>query len=85
MILFFLPAIVMIVLYMILLCRIFRRKIPGEATISNVNAHQKAKKKMMKKICIFLVTFIVCWSPMQVAILYSKVWLSRTQDEEVRF
>ncbi|GFT68995.1 putative neuropeptide receptor [Nephila pilipes] len=44
--LFFLPAIVMIVLYVIIACRISRREVPGEANISNVNVHQQAKKKV---------------------------------------
>ncbi|GFT42600.1 retrovirus-related Pol polyprotein from transposon 17.6 [Nephila pilipes] len=38
--------------------------------------------QVTKRLCIILVTFIMFWSPMQVATLYSKVWLSGTQEGE---
>ncbi|GFT86786.1 hypothetical protein NPIL_347131, partial [Nephila pilipes] len=38
--------------------------------------------QVIKMACIDLVTFM-CWSPMQVATLYSKVWFSGTQQGEL--
>ncbi|GFT79776.1 neuropeptide Y receptor type 2 [Nephila pilipes] len=79
-ILFFLPAAVMIVLYLIIVCQLHGFQVPGE-TKSNI--YQQAKKKVIKMACIVLVIFIACWSPMQAATLYSKVWLSGTQHGEL--
>ncbi|GFT42598.1 putative neuropeptide receptor [Nephila pilipes] len=41
--LFFLPAIIMIVLYLIVVCRLTELQVPGE---TNINVHQQNKKKV---------------------------------------
>ncbi|GFT68976.1 putative neuropeptide receptor [Nephila pilipes] len=78
--LFFLPVIIMIALYLIVVRQLHELQVPGE---TNINVHQHNKMKVTKRVCIILVSFIVCWSPMQVATLYSNVWLSGTQEEEL--
>ncbi|GFS75080.1 g_PROTEIN_RECEP_F1_2 domain-containing protein [Nephila pilipes] len=78
-ILFFLPVTIMIVLYFIIVCRLHGFQVPGE---TKRNIYQQAKKKVIKMACIVIVTLLLCYSPMQVATLYSKVWLSGTQQGE---
>ncbi|GFT35062.1 putative Neuropeptide Y receptor [Nephila pilipes] len=80
MILFFLPTATMIVLYLIIVCRFHGFQVPGE-TKSNV--YLQAKKEVINVACIVIVFCIFCYSPMQAATFYSKVWLSGTQQGEL--
>ncbi|GFT95185.1 neuropeptide Y receptor type 2 [Nephila pilipes] len=79
-ILFFLPATIMIVLYLIIVRRLHGFQVPGEIKSS---IYQQAKKKVIKMACIVIVPFLLSWSLMEVATFYSKVWLSGTQQGEL--
>ncbi|GFU41415.1 uncharacterized protein TNCV_2171701 [Trichonephila clavipes] len=45
--LFFVPVAIMIVTYMLIICRLWRTQAPGEANIVNINMQHRAKKKVM--------------------------------------
>ncbi|GFU14901.1 hypothetical protein NPIL_359541, partial [Nephila pilipes] len=43
--LFFVPVGIMIVTYVLIICRLWRTQAPGEANIVNINVQRHAKKK----------------------------------------
>ncbi|GFY41939.1 hypothetical protein TNIN_186241, partial [Trichonephila inaurata madagascariensis] len=45
--LFFVPVGIMIVTYLLIICRLWRSQAPGEANIANINLQRHAKKKVM--------------------------------------
>ncbi|GIY09471.1 uncharacterized protein CDAR_279711 [Caerostris darwini] len=75
----------MIVTYMLIICRLWRSRVPGENNIANINVQHRAKKKVIKMVCVVLCGFIICWSPMQVTVLYAEFWHSASQFGELPY
>ncbi|GFQ97503.1 g_PROTEIN_RECEP_F1_2 domain-containing protein [Trichonephila clavata] len=50
--LFFVPVAIMIVTYMLIICRLWRTRAPGEANIVNINIQHRVKMKKFKE-CYF--------------------------------
>ncbi|XP_035211435.1 QRFP-like peptide receptor, partial [Stegodyphus dumicola] len=81
--LFFLPVAIMITAYLLIIWRLWRSQAPGERNIANMNVQHRAKKKVIKMVCVVLCGFVICWSPMQVTVLYSQFGHSASQYGEV--
>lgn len=71
--LFFLPVLIMMTAYSLILWRLSKAEVPGEQHAANVNVHSRARKKVNKMVFVVLVAFIICWTPLQANILYSAV------------
>uniref|UniRef100_T1D203 Putative neuropeptide receptor n=1 Tax=Cupiennius salei TaxID=6928 RepID=T1D203_CUPSA len=69
--LFFLPIVIMITAYSLILWRLWGAEVPGEQHAANVNVHSRARKKVNKMVFVVLVVFIICWTPLQAMVLYS--------------
>ncbi|CAL1263159.1 unnamed protein product [Larinioides sclopetarius] len=83
--LFFLPVAIMIATYMLIICRLWRTQAPGESNIANMNVQHRAKKKVIKMVCVVLCGFVLCWSPMQIMVLYAEYWHSASQFGELPY
>ncbi|KAG8189254.1 hypothetical protein JTE90_013782 [Oedothorax gibbosus] len=83
--LFFLPVAIMAVAYALIICRLWRTRAPGESNVANLNVQHRAKKKVIKMVCVVLVGFVACWSPLQVTVLYSEFVHSASQFGELPF
>ncbi|XP_023220987.1 QRFP-like peptide receptor [Centruroides sculpturatus] len=70
--LFFLPIIIMSTSYSLIIWRLWINKVPGEKNLANMNVQHKAKKKVIKMVCVVLVVFVLCWMPFQIIVLYSQ-------------
>lgn len=81
--LFFVPIVVIGVAYTCIAWKLWANVTPGEHNEANVIAQDRAKKKVIKMVCIMVLAFIICWAPLQIAVLYSQFWHS-SQDGEVR-
>ena len=81
--LFFVPLIVISAAYTCIAYKLWANVMPGEQSEANVIAQDRAKKKVIKMVCLMVVAFILCWAPLQFAVLYSQFWHSPL-DGEVR-
>uniref|UniRef100_A0A0L8HHY3 G-protein coupled receptors family 1 profile domain-containing protein n=1 Tax=Octopus bimaculoides TaxID=37653 RepID=A0A0L8HHY3_OCTBM len=69
-VLYFIPILVMIVAYSIIVLTLMKRKAPGVAILSTTLAQEKSKRKVIKMLIIVLIVFILCWSPQQILLLW---------------
>ncbi|KFM58551.1 Substance-K receptor, partial [Stegodyphus mimosarum] len=69
--LYFLPIGIMITAYSLILWKLWISEVPGERHAANINVQYRARKKVIKMVCVVLVAFIVCWTPFQVVVLHS--------------
>ncbi|XP_067136262.1 substance-P receptor-like isoform X2 [Centruroides vittatus] len=70
--LFFLPIIIMSTTYSLIVRRLWMSELPGERSTSNINIQHRAKKKVIKMVCVVLLVFVLCWMPFQIIVLYSQ-------------
>ncbi|CAI9725885.1 neuropeptide FF receptor 2-like [Octopus vulgaris] len=69
-VLYFIPILVMIVAYSIIVLTLMKRKAPGVAILSTTLAQEKSKRKVIKMLIVVLIVFILCWSPQQILLLW---------------
>lgn len=81
--LFFLPIVIMMTAYMLIVWKLWISELPGNKTTANVTVQHRAKKKVIVLVCIVLTVFIVCWAPSQITILYSSFGHSSYEDGEL--
>lgn len=65
-VLYFVPILVMILAYSVIVWTLLKRKAPGVAIMSTALAQEKSKRKVIKMLIIVLIVFIICWSPQQI-------------------
>lgn len=65
-ILYAVPLVVITILYGAVIRRIWKRKIPGQATRNGRKVQQRTKKKVLKLFVTVVVCFMVCWLPYHV-------------------
>lgn len=66
-VLYLLPLFVITVLYTLVSCKLYHRKIPGDQrTRSRSAAVENAKRKVIKVLGVIVATFAVCWFPAHV-------------------
>ncbi|XP_023220961.1 cholecystokinin receptor type A-like [Centruroides sculpturatus] len=70
--LFFLPIVIMSTSYSLIIWRLWMNKVPGERSVANISLQHKAKKKVIKMVCVVLFVFVLCWMPFQIIVLYSQ-------------
>ncbi|XP_023221230.1 substance-P receptor-like isoform X2 [Centruroides sculpturatus] len=70
--LFFLPIVIMSTTYSLIVRRLWMSELPGERSTSNINIQHRAKKKVIKMVCVVLAVFVLCWMPLQIIVLYSQ-------------
>ncbi|KAL3198122.1 hypothetical protein MRX96_014555 [Rhipicephalus microplus] len=70
--LFFVPVLVMSSAYALILHALWRDRHPGEANANNALLHSRAKRKVVKLVCVVLLVFVLCWMPFQVIVLFSQ-------------
>lgn len=70
--LFFLPILIMTTTYSLIIWRLWMTELPGERNLANINVQHRAKKKVIKMVCVVLVVFVICWMPFQIIVLYSQ-------------
>lgn len=70
--LFFVPVLVMSSAYALILHALWRDQHPGEANANNALLHSRAKRKVVKLVCVVLLVFVLCWMPFQVIVLFSQ-------------
>ena len=67
-VLYLLPLLAITVLYTLVGCKLYHRKIPGDAkTCSRSAAVKRSKHKVMKVLVMIVATFAVCWFPAHVS------------------
>ncbi|CAN7937138.1 unnamed protein product, partial [Ixodes hexagonus] len=70
--LFFVPVFVMSSAYALILHALWRERHPGEANANNALLHSRAKRRVVKLVCVVLIVFVLCWMPFQVIVLFSQ-------------
>ncbi|XP_042148921.1 QRFP-like peptide receptor [Ixodes scapularis] len=70
--LFFVPVFVMSSAYALILHALWRERHPGEANANNTLLYTRAKRKVVKLVCVVLIVFVLCWMPFQVIVLFSQ-------------
>ncbi|KAK7501318.1 hypothetical protein BaRGS_00007443, partial [Batillaria attramentaria] len=69
-VMYFLPVLIMIVVYSIITVKLLTHKTPGTLINSTVSAQEKAKRKVIKMLVAVLVCFVVCWTPQHITIIW---------------
>ncbi|CAG2116377.1 unnamed protein product, partial [Medioppia subpectinata] len=82
-ILFFVPVLVMITAYSLIVWRLWVHKAPGELITQTQRAQNCSKKKVVKMVCLVLLCFIICWMPLQIIVLYSLFGHSANDSGEL--
>ncbi|XP_054715490.1 QRFP-like peptide receptor [Uloborus diversus] len=82
-VLYFVPILVMITAYLLIIARLWRTQTPGERNIANINLQHRAKKKVIRMVCVVLCGFVICWTPFQATVLYSQFVHSASQYGEL--
>ncbi|XP_064457020.1 substance-K receptor-like [Ornithodoros turicata] len=71
--LFFVPVAVMSSAYALIIITLWKeRQPPGEHSPRNIHLHSRAKRKVVKLVCVVMVVFVLCWMPFQVLVLFSQ-------------
>jgi len=65
------PFLAMSVMYTIICKKLWTRKIPGEQSQQTCKTLNESRKKVVKMLIVVLITFIVCWLPVQIQ---SFIW-----------
>ncbi|XP_022313602.1 QRFP-like peptide receptor isoform X2 [Crassostrea virginica] len=71
-ILFFIPIIAMVGAYCGIIKTLWSTKIPGERVYKENLVQNKMKRKVIVMLIVILAVFALCWSPLQITILYSE-------------
>nr|CAH0109844.1 unnamed protein product [Daphnia galeata] len=71
-VLFFLPIVIMSIAYALIIGRLWGSKPPGEKMDAALTNQARAKRKVVKMVCVIMLVFIVCWAPLQVLILFAQ-------------
>ncbi|XP_071133277.1 substance-P receptor-like [Mytilus edulis] len=75
-VMYFIPILVMIVAYSIIIMKLTFRKIPGNITTSSTSSHDKIRRKVIRMLLVVLLSFVICWTPQQTFLLWD-VYRSR--------
>lgn len=65
------PFLAMTIMYAIICKKLWTRKIPGEQSQQMSKTLNESRKKVVKMLIVVLITFIVCWLPIQIQ---SFIW-----------
>ncbi|KAF2363206.1 G protein-coupled receptor rhodopsin-like [Trinorchestia longiramus] len=68
---FFLPLLVMLCAYLLIVQRLWMLQSLGESPEVANSAHLSTKKKVVRLSCSVLLCFVACWAPLQSTILYA--------------
>ncbi|XP_074599275.1 QRFP-like peptide receptor isoform X2 [Brevipalpus obovatus] len=78
--LFFLPIITMSTAYALIIWKLWITIPPGEHNLANLQVQNRAKRKVIRMVCIVLLVFVCCWAPLQALLLYSTHMHSPTSN-----
>ncbi|XP_067142649.1 QRFP-like peptide receptor [Centruroides vittatus] len=81
--LFFMPIMIMLTAYTLIVWKLWISELPGNKTTANVTMQHRAKKKVIVLVCIVLTVFIVCWAPFQITLIYSEFGHSSSEYGEL--
>lgn len=70
--LYFLPVLIMLINYSLVVWRMWMTQLPGERSAPALNTATRAKKKVVKMVSVVLLVFVLCWTPLQSLILYNN-------------
>ncbi|XP_068241493.1 QRFP-like peptide receptor isoform X2 [Palaemon carinicauda] len=70
--LYFLPVLIMLINYSLVVWRMWMTQLPGEYSAPALNTATRAKKKVVKMVSVVLLVFVLCWTPLQSLILYNN-------------
>ncbi|GBN68048.1 Substance-K receptor [Araneus ventricosus] len=79
--LYFIPVIVMMTAYSLILWKLWISEVPGERHAANINVQYRARKKVIKMVLVVLIAFIICWTPMQIQIYISALQSEAQSDK----
>ncbi|GFU95486.1 substance-K receptor [Trichonephila clavipes] len=71
--LYFIPIVIMITAYSLILWKLWISEVPGERHAANINVQYRARKKVIKMVLVVLIAFIICWTPIQIQIFISAL------------
>ncbi|CAL1276576.1 unnamed protein product [Larinioides sclopetarius] len=80
-VLYFIPVIVMMTAYSLILWKLWISEVPGERHAANINVQYRARKKVIKMVLVVLIAFIICWTPMQIQIYISALQSEAQSDK----
>ncbi|GIZ00203.1 neuromedin-K receptor [Caerostris extrusa] len=78
--LYFIPIIIMITAYSLILWKLWISEVPGERHAANINVQYRARKKVIKMVLVVLIAFIICWTPIQVQIFLAVINSDKQRD-----
>ena len=69
-VMFFLPIIVMIICYFLIIAKLYTTSSPGERVVC-LSPQAKAKRKVVQLVLVVLTVFVICWSPHQIPMAHA--------------
>merc|ERR1712150_445921 len=70
-VMYLVPIIIMSVAYTVILCHFRTYQMPGNITDNLLAYQQKTKRKVIKMLIIVFLTFVLCWTPHEVLLVYN--------------
>lgn len=68
---YFVPICVMVFAYSIIAIKLMRRKSPGSLVGTTTMLQDRARRKVIKMLLMVFITFVICWTPQQVMLLWA--------------
>lgn len=70
-VMYFVPICVMVFAYSIIAIKLMRRKSPGSLVGTTTMLQDRARRKVIKMLLMVFITFVICWTPQQVMLLWA--------------
>ncbi|XP_041364201.1 QRFP-like peptide receptor [Gigantopelta aegis] len=71
-VLFFLPTLLMTAAYAVIIWTLWSSQVPGERISKDIRMQTKLRKKTIVMLVLILLSFVLCWCPAVVILLYAE-------------